>query len=309
MYLDYILDHSTFPLLSAFVLGVLTMISPCPFCSDVTAISFLSKNISKRHAIFLNGFCYILGKCFSYTLLALIFIFGAQIDGVRHFFEHYGEPALGPFLIIVGITIALFGYHEAHHDHSVPAEDSQHANHNHEEHHHDHEHAPHKLIQRLSAANLKPLSGPVMSFVIGAVFALAFCPYSGMLYFGALIPLTMAQPVGWSWLMPILFGLGDALPVLVIAFILSYGIHGIGKISGNLQKIEVWLRRVCVLVFIGFGLFLSISIFSGHHHHDTEGHCTHDHSVECTECGHFSCDSICSDNHNRCDHDHCSHSH
>jgi len=259
---DFILNNSTFPLLTAFLLGILTMISPCPFCSDVTAISYLSKNLGSIRALFANALCYVLGKCFSYTLLALVFIMGAQIEGVRSFFEHYGEPALGPFLIIVGVAIALFGLHESHHDHSGEAH----------EHEHHHEHAPHKLISRLSSVNLRPISGPMMSFVLGAVFALAFCPYSGLLYFGTLIPLTMMQPAAWSWLMPVLFGLGDALPVIIIALLLSRGIAGLGKISGNLQHIETWLRRICVIIFIGMGIYMSIGIFGGHHHHEHHEH-------------------------------------
>lgn len=230
------------------------MISPCPFCSDVTAISFLSKNVSRTRALLWNSVFYVLGKCFSYTVLAMFFILGGQIDAVRHFFEEHGEAALGPFLILVGVAIALFGRHESHHDHEG-------------EHHHDHEHAPHKLITALSKVNLQPLSGPVASFVLGAVFAMAFCPYSGMLYFGTLIPLTVAQPSAWSWLMPMLFGLGDALPVIVIAMLLSRGIAGIGKINGDLQHVELWLRRICVVLFIGMGIYMCISIFGGFHHH------------------------------------------
>lgn len=278
--LDFILHTSTFPLLTAFLLGILTMISPCPFCSDVTAISYLSRNVSNTRAIFMGSVCYVLGKCFSYTLLALVFILGAQIDGIRHFFEHYGEPALGPFLIIMGIAIAFFSYREAHHDHSDP------------EHAHHHEHAPHRLISKISQVNLKPLSGPVASFILGAVFALAFCPYSGLLYFGTLIPLTMMQPLGWSWLMPILFGLGDALPVMIIALILSKGIAGIGRINGSLENVEKWLRRICIVVFIGMGIYMSISIFGGHHHHDHDTQHLeqmlggHDHS----DCEHDCCD-------------------
>ena len=68
--------------------------------------------------------------------------------------------------------------------------------------------------------------------------------------------------------MPVFFGLGDALPVLIIALLISYPMHSMGSIHGNLKRIEIWLRRLCVVVFVGFGLYLSISIFSGHHHHD-----------------------------------------
>ncbi|MCQ2334775.1 MAG: sulfite exporter TauE/SafE family protein [Paludibacteraceae bacterium] len=279
--LDSILNSSTYPLLSALLLGLLTMISPCPFCSDVTAISFLSKNISQKQALFTNCLSYVLGKCFSYTLLALVFIMGGQIHAIRHFFEEYGEPALGPFLICVGIAIALFGWHESHHDHNLSHDSDEHKSGKHEQHEHSHEHAPHILISKLSSVNLKPLSGPVASFILGAVFALAFCPYSGLLYFGTLIPLTMLQPVSWSWLMPICFGLGDALPVIIIAILLSRGIAGIGKINGRLQVLETWLRRICVVLFIGMGLWLSISIFSGHHTHDHNGHHHNHNHAEC----------------------------
>ena len=254
--IDTILSHSTLPLLTAFVLGVMTMVSPCPFCSDVTAIAYLSKNISKRRAIIWNGICYVLGKCVSYLVLALIFIFGAQQKGIRNFFEHYGEPALGPFLIVIGILIWWTGFRESRH------------NHDEEDLHEHHEHAPHRLIRRLSSSERPLMSSGLGAFILGMVFALAFCPYSGLLYFGTLIPLTLLQPVSWSWLMPVFFGLGDALPVLIIALLISYPMHSIGSIHGNLKRIEIWLRRICVIVFIGFGLYLSISIFSGHHHHD-----------------------------------------
>ena len=144
MSIDTVLGLSTLPILTAFGLGVMTMVSPCPFCSDVTAIAYLSKNISKRRAIFWNGMCYVLGKCVSYLLLALVFIFGAQVEGIRSFFEHYGEPALGPFLVVIGILIWYMGYRESRH------------NHDEEDLHEHHEHAPHRLIRRLSASE-RPL--------------------------------------------------------------------------------------------------------------------------------------------------------
>lgn len=262
-FLNQIVSTSTFPLVTAFVLGVLTMISPCPFCSDVTAIAFLSKNVRSRRAIVWNGLCYVLGKCFTYLVLALVFIFGAQVDGVREVFEHYGEPLLGPFLIIVGMLIGWMGYRESKHSHEDSAPDHDHEH---------HEHAPHRLINRLSASERPLMRGALGSFLLGMVFALAFCPYSGLLYFGTLIPLTLLQPASWSWLMPICFGLGDALPVLVIALLISYNVQTLGRMNGNLQRMEVWLRRICVAVFIGFGLFLTISIYSGHHHHDLHDH-------------------------------------
>lgn len=265
-FLNTILSTTTLPLLTALLLGLMTMISPCPFCSDVTAIAFLSKNVRSRRAIFWNGLFYVLGKCASYLALALLFIFGAQVDGVREAFEHYGEPALGPFLIVVGLLIWWIGWREAKHTHASEVQKGSEGFKNVQK-GDEHEHAPHRLIKRLSASRSPLLSGALGSFLIGMVFALAFCPYSGLLYFGTLIPLTLLQPVSWSWLMPICFGLGDAFPVLVIALLISFNVRSLGTVNGNLQRLEVWLRRICVIVFIGFGLYLTVSIYSGHHHH------------------------------------------
>lgn len=273
--LDFVLHTASFPLLTAFLLGVMTMVSPCPFCSDVTAISYLAKNINRKRTLLLNGMCYVLGKCFSYTSLALLFILGAETEGIRTWLETYGEHLLGPFLILAAVAIALFGYHEARHHHNGNENendnenDNANANHSHE---HHHEHAPHRLIRRLSASEHPLMQHGLGAFLLGAVFALAFCPYSGLLYFGTLMPLTIAEPASWSWLMPICFGLGDALPVLIISFLISYGIQGIGTITGRLTGIEVWLRRICVIIFLAMGLYISVG-----HHHDHEHEHEHEH--------------------------------
>ena len=282
--IDFILQQSAFPLLTAFLLGLLTMISPCPFCSDITAISYLSSNLTRKRALLWNCIFYIIGKCFSYTLLALIFIFGSRTTAIRSFFETYGEPALGPFLIIVGILIAIFGAHEAHHNHEPQSENETKVENVSER---SHTHAPHRLISRLQQVNISPISGSLTSFILGAVFALAFCPYSGLLYFGTLIPLTIMQPLALSPLMPIMFGLGDALPVLAIATIISKGASSIGKINGNLQDIEKWLRIISVAIFITMGLILTISVFTGHHHHADKGVCTVETSREGVSLHHY----------------------
>ncbi len=249
--LQTLLDTSTMPLLTAFLLGLMTIISPCPFCSNITAIGYISKDLSSRRRILFNGVMYALGKVVAYSALSLIFLLGAQIEGVQHFFENYGEPALGPFLILCGLFMLIGGHHEQHHEHE----------HN------------HGLRARLTPHDSR-LTAHGSSFILGVVFSLAFCPYSGVMYFGMLIPLTMAQPLAWSWLMPMAFGIGTGLPVLVIAWLLAYSVMGIGKINNNIQKFEVWLRRLCALLFVGMGIYLCMHIFGGHHDHDN---CTHPH--------------------------------
>ncbi len=255
--LETLLHTSTMPILTAFLLGLMTIISPCPFCSNLTAIGYISKDISSRHRILLSGIMYAVGKIFAYTLLSLIFIFGAQIEGIQHFLQTYGEPALGPFLFLCGLFMLIGGHHEQHHDH-------------------EHNHGLRARLSRFTrTSNLN-------SLLLGFIFSLAFCPYSGVMYFGMLIPMTIAEPLAWSWLMPVVYGLGTGLPVIIIAWLLAYSALGIGKINHNIQHIEIWLRRICATLFIGIGLYLTISIFGGHHHHDHDHDCEHHHTQSST---------------------------
>ncbi len=251
---DYIASASstTMPIVTALLLGLMTIISPCPFCSNIAAIGYIGKDVDNKHKVILNGLMYILGKVVAYTVLCLVFIFGAQIDGIQHFFETYGEPLLGPFMIVCGLFILIGGHHEGHH-------------------HHDEGH-PHGLSSRFTRFTGKKRNIPdwLWSFVLGIVFSMAFCPYSGVLFFGMLVPLTMAQPIAWSWTMPVVFGLGTGIPVIIVAWLLSYSIASIGKINHNIQHFEVWFRRICALLFIGIGIYMCISIFGMHHHHYTD---------------------------------------
>ncbi len=238
---------STMPLLTALLLGLMTIISPCPFCSNIAAISYIGKDVDNKHKVLINGLIYVLGKVVAYTALCAIFIFGAQIEGIQHFFETYGEPLLGPFMIICGIFILVGGHHEHHHG---------------DEHHNK---FATRFTQIVSTKHHVP--DWIWSFILGVVFSMAFCPYSGVLFFGMLVPLSMAQPVIWSWVMPIIYALGTGIPVIVIAWLLAYSVATIGNIYHNIQHFEVWFRRICAILFIGIGIYLCIGIFGTHHEH------------------------------------------
>lgn len=245
---DFLTNTSTMPLLTALLLGLMTIISPCPFCTNIAAVGYIGKDINNTKKVLYNGIMFICGKVFAYTALSMIFILGAQTEHIRHFFETYGEPALGPFLILCGLFILIGGKREHNHTH-------------------EHNHGVFgKFQQCLHKRNNIP--DWIWSFILGIVFSMAFCPYSGVLFFGMLMPLTMTQPILWSWTMPVMFGLGTGLPVLAIAWLLSYSIMGIGKINHRIQHFEIWFRRLCALLFIGIGIYLCISIFGGHHHHE-----------------------------------------
>ena len=103
--LQALLENNNLPILSAFLLGLMTAISPCPLATNITATAYISKNISSKRKVFLSGVLYSLGRAFSYTSIGLILYFGASKFHVARFFNQYGEKFLGPLLIILGLTM------------------------------------------------------------------------------------------------------------------------------------------------------------------------------------------------------------
>ena len=86
-WLQTLLDNSTAPALTAFLLGLLTAISPCPLATNIAAIGYISKDIENRRRIFRNGVLYTLGRVVSYTILGVILISilkeGASVFGIQ----------------------------------------------------------------------------------------------------------------------------------------------------------------------------------------------------------------------------------
>ena len=111
-WLQTLLDNSTAPAFTAFLLGLLTAISPCPLATNIAAIGFISKDIENRQRIFLNGVLYTLGRVIAYTLLGIILISilkeGASVFGIQKAVGKWGELLLGPLLLIIGLFM-LFG--------------------------------------------------------------------------------------------------------------------------------------------------------------------------------------------------------
>lgn len=224
-YLQSLLENSNLPFLSALVLGLMTAISPCPLATNITATAYISKNISSKKKVLLSGLLYSLGRAFSYTTIGIILYLGASKFHIARFFNQNGEKFLGPLLIIIGlimlniIKLNFFGK-------------SSFSN---------------KLSEKF---NDKGLLG---SFLIGVVFALAFCPYSGALFFGMLIPLTITNADGLY--LPIIFAFGTGLPVLLFTYLLAFAASSIGTFYNRITKIEKAMRFVAGFVFILTGIY------------------------------------------------------
>ena len=232
-WLQTLLDNSTTPLVTALLLGLLTALSPCPLATNIAAIGYIGKDIEDRHSVFRKGLLYTLGRVVAYTLLGIVLIgiirSGASMFGVQKFIGTWGELLLGPLLIVIGLLM-LFG-----HRLNLP------------------QFGFNGQGERIAK------KGGWGAFLLGVLFAMAFCPSSGMFYFGMLIPLSATATMGY--LLPVVFAVATALPVLIVAWILAFSANEIGRFYGRVKTIEKWLSIIVGLVFIIVGLYQTYQIY------------------------------------------------
>lgn len=224
-----LLENSSYGVLTALVLGLMTAISPCPLATNISAIGFISRDLSNRNRVFASGLIYTLGRAISYTGLGIVLFFGASKFDVIRIFQGWGEKILGPVLILIGllmldfIKLSIPGFH---------------------------------LAERMEN---KKSNGFWNALLLGMAFALAFCPYSGVLYFGMLIPITISSPSGL--LLPLVFALATGLPVIIFAWLLAYAVGNVGRAYNRLKMFELWFRRVVSVLFIGVGVYYIVIFF------------------------------------------------
>lgn len=210
---------------SALWLGVLTSISPCPLATNIAAVAFLSKKIAHPALVFLSGLAYTIGRMISYAALGWIIVNSLlSVPQVAQFLQKYAGKALGPLLILTGlillevITLRLqgVGLSQKHHN---------------------------KLAK----------AGAPGAFLLGLIFALAFCPVSAALFFGSLIPLALNSKVGT--LLPFIYGVGTGLPVLLFAVAIALGVTSMSHWFRRITKIEYYTRKITGAIFIIVGLY------------------------------------------------------
>lgn len=228
-FLSNLYSNASLPFVSALVLGLLTAISPCPMATNITAIGYIGKDLANKNRVFYNGLMYTLGRTVSYTVLALILFFGADQLKISGVFQRYGEKVIGPLLIVIGIF--MFG------------------------------------MIRLNFPAFSKLSDRFQNrsrftywdvFLLGVIFALAFCPYSGVLYFGMLIPLTISTS---GLHLPIVFAIATGIPVILFAWVIAYTLSGMGNLYRKIKSFEFWFRKVAAVLFIGIGVYYVIAVW------------------------------------------------
>lgn len=232
-WLQSLLESSTTPAVTAFLLGLLTALSPCPLATNIAAIGYIGKRIGNRKGVFLQGLLYALGRTIAYTLLGVVLIAvlrsGASVFGIQNFIATYGEMALPPALLLIGLFM-LFGNRI-----NLPS------------------------FGFGGKGDWLARQGGAGALLLGVLFALAFCPTSGVLYFGMLIPMSASTTMGY--MLPIFFAVATAMPVLVVAWILAFSAGQIGMAYGKMQAMQKWLNIAVGVLFIAIGIYYCLTIY------------------------------------------------
>ncbi|MDY4463549.1 MAG: aromatic aminobenezylarsenical efflux permease ArsG family transporter [Prevotella sp.] len=227
------LEGSEVPVLTAFLLGLLTAASPCPLATNITAIGFISKDIESKDRTFLLGILYTIGRMVAYSLLGALLIWmlrrGFDTFDLQSKVSQWGEMLLSPVLIVMGLVM-LFG-----------------------------DRLPLSGFGLNASEKSGRLRGAWGSLLLGILFAMAFCPTSGLFYFGMLIPMSASATGGYA--LPAVYALATGLPVVIVAWIIAYSIGNIAGFYKKMQVFQKWLNRMVAVLFIIVGIYYAYTFY------------------------------------------------
>lgn len=229
-----LIEGGNLPIVAAFLIGLIAAISPCPLATNISAMSYITRTITDRRYVIVSGSLYTLGRMFTYTVIGMLVILaGVSIPGLARALQDSGEIFLGPLLIIVGVL--MLGIIR------LP------------------------FLQgggRLASIGERVAKrrwlGP---FLLGVIFALAFCPYTALLFFGILMPISIESTGGITF--PAVFAIGTGLPVLIFAVLLSFSIAKVASWMNKITAAEKVLRKIVALIFIGVGIYFIVVWIQG----------------------------------------------
>lgn len=219
--------------LTALWAGVITSVSPCPLATNIAALTYISKHSgSHKLAVLAHGGLYALGRALAYIVIGFLLVKSLlSAPSFSFFMQKYGNQALSPLLVLAGMyMLDMFG-------------------------------RGFMGFNLFDLSKFKAKRGAASSLAMGAVFALAFCPVSAALYFGLIIPLAAKNSAPFS--LPLLYGIGTALPVIGLALALDLGIKKISIITGFAGKFEKYAKPGTAWVFIACGVYLGLKYIFG----------------------------------------------
>ncbi len=218
---------------SALWLGILTSISPCPLATNITAISYIGSRVGEPRKVLAAGLLYTAGRTLTYVVLGVLLVASLlSAPRVSHLLQKYMNLLMGPILILIGmVLLEMISIERRDGGVSVKMQ---------------------RRVERLGILGALPL---------GILFALSFCPVSAALFFGSLLALAVTN--GSSFMLPAVYGVGTALPVLVFASMIAFGANMISRTYGRTASFEHWARRITGLIFIAAGIYYSLTHIFG----------------------------------------------
>lgn len=216
-------------IVTAIWLGILTSVSPCPLATNIAAVSYISHRITQKNIVFLSGMLYTLGRSLTYIVIGVLIVKAlVDIPILSDFLQRYINKFLGIALILIGmILLDLVRI-------SLPLPS-----------------VSENLVKRLIE------KGAFGSFILGILFALAFCPVSAALFFGGLIPIAVKAKSGIA--LPMIYGLGTGLPVLLFAFLVAAGAGYVGNLYNRIAKAEYYTKKVTGVIFVMVGIYYALA--------------------------------------------------
>ena len=211
--------------------GILTSISPCPLATNIAAVSYIGGQISTKRGVFVAGVLYMFGRMLTYTVLGAILVSSTHhVPSVANFLQKYMNILMGPFLVLIGfILLDIFKFN----------------------------------IGDGAGIIANKLQGRIKHFgllgagLLGIIFALSFCPVSAALFFGSLF--SVAVKNNSVIILPSIYGIGTALPVLVFAILIGFSTRLVSRAYSRVSAFEIWARRVTAAVFIIAGAYYCIT--------------------------------------------------
>ena len=219
--------------LTALWTGVVTSLSPCPLATNIAALTYISKQSgTRRLAVLAHGGLYALGRALAYMIIGFLLVKSLlSAPSFSFVMQKYGSQALSPLLVLAGMyMLEMFG-------------------------------RGFEGFHALDLSKFKAGSGAFPSLFMGFIFALAFCPISAALYFGVIIPLAAKNSSPFT--LPLLYGLGTALPVIGLALALDLGLKKISSITGMAGQFEKYAKPATGVVFIAAGVYLGLKYIFG----------------------------------------------
>jgi cytochrome c-type biogenesis protein len=235
---------------AALYLGLLTSISPCPLATNIAAVSYVGRKVGDSRWVMAAGLLYTLGRCLLYLALAVLLATTAMsVPAVSLFLQKYMHLVLGPIFLVLGMfLVGLISFSGG----GATMSDG--------------------MKKRIDAMGIWG------ALLLGVLFAVAFCPTSAAWFFGLValilgseagavtallakvgVSLPQASLPGGTVVLPLIYGIGTAVPVLLVAFLLACSAKSVGKTYNMLSKIEWWARQITGWTFVLGGVFFSLT--------------------------------------------------